>query len=142
MKIISWNINGYRAITGQNPSKRFDTISKENKLFAYIDSENPDLIAMQETKAEMSQITEELRCPNGYIPIYNHSRSKKGYSGVATFVKREPKEIKFGFNIEKFDTEGRVIECIFDDITHFNIYFPNAQQIELRLDYKLEFYSE
>ncbi len=140
MKIITWNINGYRAITGQNASRRFDVLTKENKLFAYIEAEQPDLIALQETKAEISQINEELIAPAGYYHYYNHSRARKGYSGTVTFCKKEPNDVRYGFGIEKFDVEGRVVETIFDKLVHFNIYFPNAQQIDLRLDYKLDFY--
>lgn len=141
MKIITWNINGYRAVTGQNASRRFDVLTKENKLFAYIAEQQPDVIALQETKADICQINEELLAPEGYFPFYNSCKSRKGYSGVVTFTKKQPAKVRYGFDIDIFDIEGRVIECIYDDFVHFNIYFPNAQQIELRLGYKLDFYS-
>ncbi len=141
MKIISWNINGYRAITGQNPSKRYDKIVKENKLFAYIKKENPDIICMQETKASPDQINEELICPPGYQYFYNSSQEKKGYSGVAVFTKTEPEKVNYKIGIEKFDLEGRIIELHFKDFILFDVYFPKGYEDSERLDYKLEFYD-
>ena len=87
MKIITWNINGYRSITGQNPSKRYDKINNENKLFDFIKNSNPDIICLQETKANIEQISEELRFPKDFSGEY-FSAQRKGYSGVATFVKQ------------------------------------------------------
>ncbi|MCL5990897.1 MAG: exodeoxyribonuclease III [Bacteroidetes bacterium] len=141
MKIISWNINGYRAITGQNPSKRFDKVTKENKLFRFIDSEKPDIICLQETKASPEQIDEELLCPNGYEYYYNSSIEKKGYSGVAVFTKVKPKKVNYSVNEKRFDAEGRIIEMHFDDFILFNVYFPKGYADSERLTYKLEFYD-
>lgn len=141
MKIVTWNINGYRSVTGQNTSKRFDKITKENKLFAYIDATQPDLIAMQETKAEPEQILSELRCPQGYHAEYNWSKARKGYSGVATFSKQQPKQTLAEIGIEKFDVEGRILASVFDNFVHFNVYFPNGTSGDERVAYKLEFYD-
>lgn len=143
MKIVSWNINGYRAVTGQNASKRFDKITKDNKLFQYIEKDNyPDIIALQEIKAEPEQIMEELRCPEGYFAYYNPSRGRKGYSGTLTLSKVEAKEVNLGIGIEKFDIEGRIIETVYNDLVHFNIYFPNGTSGDERLNYKMEFFAE
>jgi len=141
MKIVSWNINGYRAITGQNQSKRLDVVSFENKLFDYIANDNPDIICVQETKANIEQINEHLRYPPGYNGYYYSATSKKGYSGVALFAKLNPRDVKFGLGIEKFDSEGRVIETDFDRFVHFNIYFPKGYTDDPRLDFKLVFYD-
>ena len=141
MKIISWNINGYRAITGQNPSKRFDKVTKENKLFRFIESEKPDIICLQETKASPDQIDKELICPSGYEYFYNSSVVKKGYSGVAVFSKIKPEKFNFDLNVEKFDVEGRVLELHFEDFILFNVYFPKGYEDSERLNYKLEFYE-
>ena len=141
MKIVSWNVNGYRSITGQNPSKRYDKITKENKFFAYIDREQPDIMAIQETKANIEQINEELRTPKGYFSYYNSAKTKKGYSGVAVFTKSEATEVKYGFGNSRFDDEGRIIEAIFQDFTLLNIYFPKGYADNERLDYKLEFHE-
>jgi exodeoxyribonuclease-3 len=141
MKIISWNINGYRSITGQNPSKRYDVISNDNKLFDYIKLSKPNIICLQETKANIDQIADEYLEPNGYIGYYN-SAERKGYSGVATFIKEGFNvEHSSGIGIEKFDNEGRVIVSKCNDFILLNVYFPNGTKDEKRLKYKLDFYK-
>ncbi|GAB1371394.1 exodeoxyribonuclease III [Candidatus Kapaibacterium sp.] len=141
MKIISWNVNGIRSILGQNPSKKFNTVSKDNKLFDFIESEQPDIICIQETKAEAEQILPELRYPEGYSGYFNHSKAKKGYSGVVTYSRREAKSSFTDIGVEKFDIEGRVVATDFDDFILFNVYFPNGTSGMHRVEYKLEFYD-
>ncbi|MGA2298845.1 MAG: exodeoxyribonuclease III [FCB group bacterium] len=141
MKIITWNINGYRAATGQNASKRYDVITKDNKLFTYIEKEKPDIICLQEIKADLEQIDKDLQCPSGYQNFFHTCSVKKGYSGVAVFTKIKPLEVNNKFGIEKFDGEGRFIEMKFKDFILFNIYFPKGYTDSERLDYKLEFYD-
>ena len=141
MKIITWNINGYRAVTGQNPSRRFDKVVKENKLFKYIKKEKPDILCLQETKSSISQIDEKLRCPDGYEAFYHSCSVKKGYSGVVTFTKIKPGAIKYELGIDKFDREGRFVETDFDDFILLNIYFPKGYADSERLDFKLDFYD-
>ncbi|MBM2816713.1 MAG: Exodeoxyribonuclease [Ignavibacteria bacterium] len=141
MKLISWNINGYRAVTGQNASRRYDVVEKKNKLFAYLEAEKPDLICLQEIKGELDKINPELQTPPGYESHYHICRSKKGYSGVAVFTKLKPKRVITEFGIERFDIEGRFIRLDFDDFTLLNIYFPKGYTDNERLDYKLEFYD-
>jgi len=142
MKIVTWNINGYRSVTGQNPSKRYDKVSNDNKLFAYITQEQPDIICLQETKADESQINEELRAPEGYFSYYNSCKETKGYSGVVTFTKVKPKKVNMELGEKRFDDEGRLIELEFEKFTHFNIYFPKGYAESERLTYKLEFYDK
>ncbi len=141
MKIITWNINGLRSILGQNPSKRYDKIDYDNKLFDYIYKEKPDIICLQETKATEIQIDEQWRCPSGYLAYYNSCQIKKGYSGVLTFTKLQPKTVKNGIGNYKYDSEGRITEINFDDFVLFNIYFPSGTSGRDRVDYKLEFYD-
>ncbi len=141
MKIITWNINGYRSIAGQNPSRRLDKVTKENKLFEYIQNENPDIICMQEIKADEEQIDEGIRTPPGYHSIYNSCKIKKGYSGVAVFSKIKPKKVNTGIGIPEFDGEGRIIEADYDDFTVFSVYFPKGYTDHERLDYKMRFYD-
>ncbi|MFA7627255.1 MAG: exodeoxyribonuclease III, partial [Candidatus Kapaibacterium sp.] len=141
MKIISWNVNGIRSILGQNPSKKFDTVTKDNKLFEYIESEKPDIICIQETKAEPEQIHEHLRYPEGYYGYFNHSKAKKGYSGVVTYTKIKPKSSSVNIGIDKFDVEGRIVETDFEDFVLLNVYFPNGTSGMHRVEYKLEFYE-
>lgn len=141
MKIVTWNINGLRAILGQNPSRRFDDISSENKLYPYIYSEKADIVCLQETKCSDDQITLDLRTPLGYEAYFHSCSRKKGYSGVVTYTKNKPQSIKTGFGINQFDEEGRVVETDFGDFILFNVYFPNGTSGDERVQYKLEFYD-
>lgn len=141
MKIVSWNINGYRSIVGQNPSKKFDQVSFDNQLFDYIEQENPDIICLQETKSDEEQINPDLRAPEGYYYYYHSCTRKKGYSGVATFCKKKPISVNKHIGIEKFDVEGRILQTDFENFSLFNIYFPNGTSGYDRVEYKLEFYD-
>jgi exodeoxyribonuclease-3 len=141
MKIVSWNINGYRSISGQNPKLRYGEKVQINDLFDYVKQESPDLLLMQETKSEKEQIDEHLLAPDGYKSYFSACKIKKGYSGVGIFSKREPEYINDSIGYEKFDNEGRVLEIGLDGISYFNVYFPNGQQGQDRVDYKLEFYN-
>lgn len=141
MKIITWNINGYRAISGQNPKTKYGKKFYKNYLFKYIEQEDPDIICLQETKSDVDEIKEELRYPPGYHGYYHSSRSKKGYSGVVTFSKKEPSDANFEIGIEKFDREGRIVEADFGDFIHYNIYFPKGYADSERLHFKLDFYD-
>lgn len=142
IKIITWNVNGYRAITGQNAQKRYDKITNDNKFFAYIEKEKPEIIAIQEVKADYEQINEELRSPEGYEGYYHTCSAKKGYSGVAIFSKIKPKHINKKMNIDSFDSEGRFLELDFEDFIFFGIYFPKGYEDKPeRLKYKLDFYD-
>jgi len=127
MKLISWNVNGIRAI-------------EKKGFFNWFQKEKPGLLCLQEIKALSDQFPPHLKnTPNYYISI--NSAERKGYSGVATYSMIKPKEIKNGFGIEKFDNEGRVIISTFSDFILFNIYFPNGKKNQERLDYKLDFYD-
>lgn len=144
MKLITWNINGYRSIIGQNKSKRGNEITNENRLFNYINEQRPDVFCLQETKSSIEQISEHLRFPDGYTGCYN-SAERKGYSGVATFIKKELENKvrhNFGIKNEKFDNEGRVIITELPHFALLNIYFPNGTSGDERLAYKMQFYKE
>ncbi|MEK9728134.1 MAG: exodeoxyribonuclease III [Candidatus Margulisiibacteriota bacterium] len=127
MKIISWNVNGIRACA----KKGFKS---------FIDEHSPDVLFLQETKVAEADIPDELREPYGYKAIW-HSAERKGYSGVAVLSKINPDNVIKGFGIEEFDIEGRVIQAVFGNIYLIGVYFPNGQQGEERLDYKLRFYD-
>ncbi len=142
MKIVSWNINGYRSITGQNPSLVAGVKTFDNKLFDYINNENPDIICLQETKSDIEQIREDLIAPEGYYHYYHSCRRKKGYSGVATFSKIKADNSEQNFSVEEFDNEGRLIRTDYGEFTLLNIYFPNGTSGSDRVDYKLRFYDE
>ena len=128
MKIISWNVNGVRAI-------------HKKGFLDWLDIAQPDILCLQETKAQEDQLPNELLEGHGYN-TYWHSAEKKGYSSVATFCREEPLFIQKGIGIEKFDAEGRVLLTEHTDFILYNIYFPNGQKNEERLKYKLDFYDE
>lgn len=127
MKIISWNVNGYRAVWKKN----FPEWLRET---------NPDICCIQETKSWEEQLKAEQINPLGYHSQFSKPE-KKGYSGVATFAKKHYKLLSKGYDIPRFDSEGRVIVSEHDDIVLANIYFPNGQRGPERLSYKLDFYE-
>ena len=128
MKLFSWNVNGVRAI--------------EKKGFSdWVSSESPDILCIQETKAKFEQLPDSLQNIDGYFS-YWHSADKLGYSGVATFSKKEPLHVQYGLGIDKYDREGRVLITEFENFLLYNIYFPNGQKDEIRLQYKLDFYDD
>lgn len=128
MKLISWNVNGLRAVLNKG-------------FLAWLERESPDILCLQETKAHSDQLGFELTHPKGYFAYFSSSRAKKGYSGVATYCKQEPKKVTEGFGVESFDREGRILVTEFDHFILFNVYFPNGKASSERLQYKLEFYE-
>ncbi len=126
-KIISWNVNGIRA-------------AEEKGLFKWMREENPSILCLQETKAQPDVLTKKFIEPDGYYS-YFASAQKKGYSGVVTYTKDEPKKIKL-MGIDEFDSEGRYLETVFEDFILINTYFPNSQSEGKRLDYKIRFCQE
>lgn len=127
MRILSWNVNGIRA----NAKKGF---------FEWMAKENADIVCLQETKAEPSQLTEDFIKPKGYVS-YWASAQKKGYSGVAIYSKKEPKSVTVGIGIKEFDSEGRILLADFDDFFLYNIYFPNGGAGNKRVPFKMDFYD-
>jgi len=127
MRIYSWNVNGIRAIW-------------EKGFAEWVQTTQPDLLCLQETKLHQSQIDPTKFAIPGYH-LYWNCADRKGYSGVATYTKLEPLRVARGFGIPRFDTEGRVLITEFAAFTVLNIYFPNGQMSEERLQYKLDFYA-
>ncbi len=128
MKLISWNVNGVRAVLKKG-------------FLDWLKEADPDILCIQETKAHIDQLPKELLEDHGYH-TYWHSGEKRGYSGVATFSKEEPLYVQEGIGIERFDREGRVLFTEHSGFLLYNIYFPNGQRDQERLDYKLDFYDE
>ena len=128
ISLISWNVNGLRAVIKKD---FFDS-------FKQLDA---DIVALQETKLQESQLTEEMKHIEGYESHWSCATVKKGYSGVATYARIIPKSVKYGIGEPLYDDEGRIIEMDFDDFIFFNVYFPNGQMSEERLQYKLDFYE-
>lgn len=121
MKLISWNVNGFRACL----KKGFEDFFK---------AEDADIFCLQETKMQPDQADFE---PEGYFKYFN-SAVKKGYSGTAVFTKTEPVSVAFGLDGEHND-EGRVITCEYEDFYFVCCYVPNAQDGLKRIDYRMEF---
>ena len=128
MNITTWNVNGYRAIL-------------RKKALGWVDDVDPDVLCFQETKLQLDQISDDEATLDSYHEVWNCAE-RKGYSGVVTFQKQKPKEIKKGLGVEKFDKEGRVIRSKFDDFYLYNVYFPNGGQDNKRVPFKLEFYKK
>ena len=129
MRILSWNVNGIRAV--------------EKKDFAvWMQKEGADIVCIQETKARPDQLSSALleMKDNEGAPyhVYWASAKRPGYSGVAIYSKTEPGELRT-LGIAEFDDEGRVLQADFKDFTVISAYFPNSQDAGKRLDYKLEF---
>ena len=123
MELLSWNVNGLRACINKG-------------FIEWIQQRDPDILCVQETKAQPDQISFAFDLPE--YKIYWSSAKKKGYSGVATFTKQKPLSVsKMG--IKEFDEEGRVLQLEFKEFYLINTYFPNAQRELKRLDYKLRF---
>ena len=122
MKIISWNVNGIRAV--------------QNKGFAEtIERLDADCILLQETKAQVDQIATALEGIDGYH-IHSNCAERKGYSGVALLSRRPPLNITNDIGIAEHDREGRVMTAEFEHFFLLNVYVPNSGQGLVRLDYR------
>jgi exodeoxyribonuclease-3 len=128
LKLISWNVNGLRA------AMKKDFLSSFKKMDA-------DVVAIQETKLQESQLADDMRRIPAYESTWAHCDVKKGYSGVGTYSRVAPAEVRCGIGEKRFDAEGRIIEMDFGTFLFFNVYFPNGQMSAERLHYKLDFYE-
>lgn len=128
MKLITWNVNGLRAVAKKG-------------FIEWFAAEQPDILCLQETKSEPEQLGFDLRQPAGYNAYFSFCTRKKGYSGVVTYTKEKPIAQGEGMGIEKFDEEGRIVWTEFKNFILFNIYFPNGKASTERLFYKMEFYE-
>ena len=108
---------------------------------AALASLDADVVCLQETKLQEDQRTEEMINIPPYESYWSYSTIKKGYSGVAAYSRIEPEQVKTGIGIPDYDAEGRILELDFNDFILFNIYFPNGQMSDERLQYKLDFYE-
>ena len=124
MKLISWNVNGIRAVVGRTFLQQFADM-------------DADIFCLQETKAQDVQVAEVLSSLSGYH-VHSNSAEKKGYSGVAIISKKEPISITKDIGITDHGNEGRVISAEFDDFFLVNVYVPNSGEGLKRLDYRGE----
>lgn len=124
MKLISWNVNGIRSVYAKGFPEWFT-------------KESPDILCLQETKADISQFPQALM-ENGSHEIIHSSAIKKGYSGVATFSREKFLDTK-KIDIHEYDSEGRVLIHEFEKFFLLNCYFPNGQRTLERVPFKLDF---
>lgn len=120
MKLVSWNVNGLRAVMGKGFMESFHAL-------------DADIFCLQETKLQEGQI--EMDLP-GYYQYWNYAE-KKGYSGTAVFTKKEPLQVKYGIGVPQMDTEGRVISLEMEDFWFVTVYTPNAQDGLKRIDFRM-----
>ncbi len=127
MRLISWNVNGIRAV-------------EKKGFLKWFREESPDVLCLQETKAEKAQLGAGLVDVPGYTSFWC-SAQKKGYSGVAVYVKKAPLSVEYGIGQERFDTEGRTLILDLGRFVLFNIYFPNGGAGNKRVPFKMDFYE-
>ena len=127
MKIVTYNVNGVRAALTKG-------------LSSWIKSTNPDVILLQETKAEKEQVDMQELEELGYHHFW-HSAAKKGYSGVAIFSKIKPDHVEYGSGNSDIDAEGRIIRADFGDLSIMSVYIPSGSSGDERQDFKMEWLS-
>lgn len=128
MKLVTWNVNGLRA-------------AERNGMMDWFHAFEPDVIGLQEVKAELNQLPPTVTELPGYETHWHHATKKKGYSGVALWTKPKPQAVTIGCGNPEIDCEGRVIRADYRDFTLFTIYFPNGSRDHSRVPYKLAFYE-
>ena len=122
MKLLSWNVNGIRALLGKGFGE-------------FVAAQKPDILCLQETKARPEQVTLPLELA-GYHAFWN-SAEKPGYSGTAVFSRDAPLDVTYGLGIDEHDREGRVVTVEYPDFFLVNVYTPNSQDELRRLPYRL-----
>jgi exodeoxyribonuclease-3 len=127
LKIISWNVNGLRAV-------------HKKGFLDWLAKDKPDILCIQETKCREDQVPAEVKNAAGYH-TYFISGDKKGYGGVGLFTLERPLSVKYSLGIDGFDDEGRAIVADYGRFILFNVYFPNGKASKERLQYKLKFYD-
>lgn len=128
MNIVSWNVNGLRAVHRNGYWDAFLALK-------------PDIFCLQETKATPEQLPESVREMPGYFSYFTHPEEKKGYSGVALYTKRQPHSVEYSLGDAAFDREGRHIVAHYEHFSLITSYFPNGGQGPERLAYKLDYYD-
>lgn len=123
MHIVSWNVNGIRAIMKKDFLKDFQEM-------------NPDILCLQETKAQLEDAAKALAPLEGYHIYLNSSKARKGYSGTAIISKKEPENVIYDMGIEEHDQEGRVITAEYPEFYLVTVYTPNSGADLKRLDYR------
>jgi exodeoxyribonuclease-3 len=125
MRIISFNANGLRSAANKG-------------FFDWFAGQNADVLCLQETKAQEHQLADSAFRPDGYRTFFKDASTKKGYSGVAIYSKREPDEVLTAMGWSAFDDEGRYIEARFGNLSVVSFYIPSGSSGELRQGFKFE----
>lgn len=127
-KIISANLNGIRS-------------AAKKGFFEWMEKENPDIVCVQELKAQAPDMTPGFLQPHGYHGHF-HYAEKKGYSGAGVYSKKKPDSVQIGFGSEEFDAEGRYVRCDFDDISVISVYCPSGSSSPERQEAKFRFMGQ
>lgn len=127
MKIVSWNVNGIRSTLGKG-------------LLESLKKIDADIVCLQETKADASQLPWDLLYIDSYEPFFS-SAQKKGYSGTAIYTKTKPQSMENKSGMKRFDEEGRFLRINFEKFSLINLYIPNGGRQKEFMDYKLNLYS-
>lgn len=129
MKIITYNVNGIRA-------------ALKKGWIDWLKIANPDVICLQEIKANLDQVPEILLIEDLGYEHYWYPAQKKGYSGTAIFTKKTPKHVEYGYGFEDYDFEGRAIRLDFDEASIMSVYFPSGTTGDIRQDFKYKFLDD
>lgn len=127
LRLLSWNVNGIRAI-------------QKKGFLEWFASESPDILCLQETKISQEQLPAELKQVDGYEAYFAHAE-RKGYSGVAVYTKQSPLQVTSSFDVGALSGEGRILAVDYGEFVLLNAYFPNGRSSEERLKYKMDFYD-
>jgi exodeoxyribonuclease-3 len=125
MKLVSWNVNGVRAIMKKDFQKSIKGL-------------DADVLCIQETKANAEQVKMALELLNGYYVYANASKARKGYSGTAILSRQEPIDVQYDMGVEEHDQEGRVIAAEYKEFFLVTAYVPNSGNELMRLDYRTQ----
>lgn len=128
LTLYSWNVNGVRA-------------AHRKGFLDWLQQTQPDILCIQETKAHPDQLDEELRQPEGYHAYWAWAE-RKGYSGVALFSKRPPKQVQIGLGLAAYDAEGRTIVAEYDTFVLIGAYFPNGSRDHSRVPFKMQYKAD
>lgn len=128
MKILSWNVNGLRAVYKRN-------------FLKWLEATKAEIVCLQEIKIQQVQLPPDLINPKDYFSYFSFA-IKKGYSGLAVYAKEKPIEVKDKLGLKRFDEEGRFLELKYPEFTLINIYLPHGGRGKEKLGYKLEAYDQ
>lgn len=128
LTLLSWNVNGLRAVVRKG-------------FLAWLQQTVPDVLCLQETRVEPSDVPAEIADLPGYHTYWNVAQTRKGYSGTGLLSRLRPLEVTTGLGIPEFDQEGRTQIARYETFTLINCYFPNGRRDQLRVGFKLAFYE-